>query len=204
MFSYRNRLTANILIMKKVFKLSSIAILLLAFLSPSVIQSQNRIETIKGYSPQIGTTLSMMDDLKRRVTSSVIKLNQKETDFLLDENANRIGAMIMHLAATEKYYQVFTFENRGFNKEENKKWNTALSLGQAGRDALIGKPIDYYLDIWNEVRAETKRLLKTKDDTWFATKVKGSSMNNHWAWYHVMEHQANHMGQIRLIAKRVK
>ena len=29
-------------------------------------------------------------------------------------------------------------------------------------------------------------------------------MNNHWAWYHVMEHQANHMGQIRLIIKRME
>lgn len=190
--------------MHKTVKLSSLGILLLAFLNTSTIQAQNRIETIKGYSPQIGTTLSMMDDLKRRVTSSVIELNQEETDFLLDEDANRIGAMIMHLAATEKYYQLFTFENRGFNKEERKKWNTALSLGQSGRDALKGKPIDYYLDIWNEVRAETKRLLKTKDDTWFDAKVKGSSMNNHWAWYHVMEHQANHMGQIRLIVKRIK
>jgi len=190
--------------MHKTIKLSSVGFLLLAFLSTSAVQAQNRIETIKGYSPQIGTTLSMMDDLKRRVTSSVTDLNQKETDFLLDDDANRIGAMIMHLAATEKYYQLFTFENRGFNKEEKEKWNTALSLGQEGRKVLKGKPIDYYLDIWDEVRAETKRLLKTKDDTWFAAKVKGSSMNNHWAWYHVMEHQANHMGQIRLIAKRIK
>jgi len=65
------------------------------------------------------------------------------------------------------------------------------------------KPIRYYLDIWNNVRKETLRLLKTKDDKWFNANVKGSSMNNHWAWYHVMEHQANHMGQIRLIIKRV-
>lgn len=28
-------------------------------------------------------------------------------------------------------------------------------------------------------------------------------MNNHWAWYHVMEHQANQMGQIQMITKRM-
>ncbi|MEM7086214.1 MAG: DUF664 domain-containing protein [Bacteroidota bacterium] len=189
--------------MRQIIKSSTIVALFLAFLSTNMVQAQNRIETIKGYSPQIGTTVSMMDDLKRRVTRSVANLNQEETDFLLDKDANRIGAMILHLAATEKYYQLYTFENRGFNKEEEKKWEAALSLGQNGRDALKGKPIDYYLDIWNEVRAETKRLLKTKDDAWFAARVKGSSMNNHWAWYHVMEHQANHMGQIRLIVKRM-
>jgi uncharacterized damage-inducible protein DinB len=53
------------------------------------------------------------------------------------------------------------------------------------------------------VREETKRLLKKKDDKWFKRKVGNGTMNNHWAWYHVMEHQSNHMGQIRLILKRI-
>lgn len=83
-------------------------------------QAQNTIEPKKGYTPQIGVIVSMLDDLKSRVTSSVENLNQNEVDFLLDDDANRIGAMILHLAATEKYYQLYTFENRGFNSEENK------------------------------------------------------------------------------------
>ena len=73
-----------------------------------------------------------------------------------------------------------------------------------GRETIKGQPISYYLEMWDEVRKETLKLLKTKDDKWFDDKVKGSSMNNHWAWYHVMEHQANHMGQIRLIIKRME
>jgi len=165
--------------------------------------SQNTILPKKGYSPQIGSTVEMLEDLKSRVTRSVQNLNQQETDFLLDENANRIGALILHLAATEKYYQLYTFENRTFNKEEDKKWEVSLSLGDIARKKLMNKPIKYYLDIWNDVRKETLRLLKTKDDTWFAKKAKSGNMNNHWAWYHVMEHQANHMGQIRMITKRL-
>ena len=165
--------------------------------------SQNTILVEKGYTTQIGTTVSMLEDLKNRVTRSVQNLNQKEIDFLLDENANRIGALILHLAATEKYYQVYTFEERGFNKEERAIWDVPLNLGAKARQKLVQKPIDYYLNIWTDVRKETLRLLKTKDDAWFAKKVAGSSMNNHWAWYHVMEHQANHMGQIRLITKRI-
>ncbi|MTB52308.1 DinB family protein [Lewinella sp. W8] len=165
-----------------------------------------RAQTIKaprGYSPQIGTTVAMLEDLKRRVTNSVANLNQEEVDFLLDEEANRIGALILHLAATERYYQVYTFENRGFNAEEGKRWNVAMNLGDRARTTLKGKPITYYLNVWDEVRKETLRLLKTRDDEWFAAKVRGSNMNNHWAWYHVMEHQANHMGQIRLLTKRM-
>ena len=164
-------------------------------------QSQ-QITVPKGYTPLIGTTVSMMDDLKRRITNTVATLTQEEVDFLLDEDSNRIGALILHLAATEKYYQLYTFENRGFNSDE-EMWDAALNLGPAARNRFKDQPIEYYLEIWDAVREETKKLLKTKDDEWFAKKVKGSSMNNHWAWYHVMEHQANHMGQIRLIEKRI-
>tara|TARA_R110000850_G_scaffold56933_3_gene133621 strand:- start:39 stop:605 length:567 start_codon:yes stop_codon:yes gene_type:complete len=167
------------------------------------LQAQNTIEPPKGYSTQIGNMVAMLDDLKSRVTRSVENLKQHEVDFLLDDDANRIGAMILHLAATEKYYQVFTFENRSFSSKEDKEWMLPLELGEPARKELVNKPISYYLDIWDTVRKETKKLLKTKDDNWFNAQVKKSSMNNHWAWYHVMEHQANHMGQIRLILKRV-
>jgi len=171
--------------------------------SSCTLKSQNIIKAPKGFSPQIGTTVSMLEDLKRRVTRSVINLSQEETDFLFDEDANRIGALILHLAATEKYYQVYTFENRGYNAEEEAFWNAPMNLGDTGREELKGKPINYYLQKWDEVRDETLRLLKTKDDKWFESMVDDSNMNNHWAWYHVMEHQANHMGQIRMMIKRI-
>lgn len=185
--------------------LKSFSFLLLVILMPMAankLSAQNMIKPVKGYSPQIGTTVAMLEDLKGRVTRSVAHLDAKGADFLLDEDANRVGAMILHLAATEKYYQLYTFENRGFNAAEAAEWEMALNLGAPARKAITGQPAQHYLDIWQKVRDETLRLLKTKDDKWFAAKVKGSSMNNHWAWYHVMEHQANHMGQIRLILKR--
>lgn len=161
-----------------------------------------KIEVPKGYSPQVGVVVSMLEDLKRRVTRSVANLSVEETDFLLDDEANRIGAMIYHLAATEKYYQRFTFESTGFLSED-AHWEFAQNLGAPARKKLVGKPIRFYLDLWDEVRAETLRQLKTKDDKWFNGKAGSSrNMNNHWAWYHVMEHQANHMGQIRLITGR--
>ncbi len=144
----------------------------------------------------------MLDGLKSRVERIVKNMDQASTDFLLDENANTPGAMIYHLAATEKYYQVYTFEGRQFNKDEEAKWGTALSLGEKARVEFKDKPIDYYLDIFDEVRKKTKKLLKEKDDDWFAKKNGG--MTNHWAWFHVMEHQANHMGQLALISKRIK
>lgn len=166
-------------------------------------QAQYSIAPPEGYSTQVGNLVSMLEDLKGRVTNSVKELSPQETDFLLDDQANRIGALIYHLAATEKFYQVYTFENRQFNKAEAAMWETALNLGDNAREQLVDQPISYYLDLWGEVRANTLRLLKEKDDAWLAANTGSGAMNNHWAWYHVMEHQANHMGQIRLILGRM-
>jgi len=179
---------------------SKICILALALISLN-LNAQYEIKPSKGYTNDIGNMVSMLDDLKSRVERLVVNLNQEQTDYLIDDDSNSAGAIIYHLAATEAYYQLYTFENREFNDEEEKKWMTALSLGDKGRKEFKGKPIKYYLDIYNEVRLKTKELLKTKDDKWFSES--NGQMNNHWAWFHVMEHQANHMGQLAYLTKRL-
>ncbi len=177
-------------------------LLLVTFLSTSCIFAQSEIKPPKGYTNDIGNMISMLDNLKKRVERHVVNLDQDGTDFLLDENANSPGAIIYHLAATEAYYQVYTFEGRSFNAEEKAKWEMALNLGDKARNKYKNKPISYYMDIYDEVRKKTKKLLKTKDDEWFKTKI--GNMSRHYAWFHVMEHQANHMGQLALIKKRIK
>lgn len=179
-------------------------LLLTLLLLPGLfLRSQFTIQPLPGYSDQIGVTVGMLEDLKGRVTNSAKDLTMEELDFLPGEDANRIGALIMHLAATERYYQVYTFENRQFNEEEASIWDVSLKLGENARAEIKENNISYYLHHWDQVRRKTLELLKTKDDTWFNATVAGTTMNNHWSWYHVMEHQANHMGQIRLIMSRI-
>jgi len=157
----------------------------------------------EGYTPQVGTLVSMLNTMKDRVAQKVRSLDIRETDHLMDEKANRIGALIMHLAAAEAYYQVRTFERRAFNDEEKEKWQTGLSLGDEARDKFKGKPISYYLDIYKEVRKKTIEELKKRNDVWLTKSLPGSTMNNHFAWFHVMEHQSSHLGQILMLKKRI-
>lgn len=142
----------------------------------------------------------MLEDLKIRITKEVEMLTLEQTDFLFDKKANSIGALIMHLAATESYYQVETLEDRAWTAEESNFWEIPSGLGSASRKKYKGKPIHYYLELWNQVREKTLSGLQLKDDEWFQSKIE-ANLNYHWVWYHVMEHQANHMGQIALVKK---
>ena len=175
--------------------------LLLCF-SITTISAQGEIKPAEGYTPQIGIMVDMLEEIKGLIEEQTRDLNQTETDFLFDEQANSIGAMIMHIAATETYIQVETLEGRQWTDEERVFWSAAGGLGEESRTKLKGKPITYYLDLWNETRKKTLAGLKTKDDTWFAESI-GEGMNNHWAWFHILKHSANHRGQIALVKARL-
>lgn len=178
-------------------------IIALAFLSLTSVNAQNTINAEEGFTPQVGVLVSMLNDLSNRLERTVQELDVDDIDYLLDENANSIGTLIMHLAATEKIYQVYTFEQREFNAEEEKEWGTAMSMGKDAQKKFTGKEVKEYLEQFKAVRAKTLEYLKDKDDAWLAEKTIDGNMNHHWAWFHVMEHQSSHLGQILLIQKRI-
>jgi len=163
----------------------------------------------QGYSPHIGTLSSMMAFMRRQVVNSVKGMKLADLDFLLDAKANTIGALLMHLAATETAYQLHTFQGLEWGKWPDaikQKWDAASELGDAGRATIKGKEVDYYLTTLREVRAKTLAELKKRDDKWLfeVDKTWGwGPTNNYCKWFHVCEHEANHNGQIKLIKGRL-
>jgi len=178
------------------------ATILLILLPIVFLKAQGELKPVDGYTPNIGDMVYMLEDLKDRITDQVKDLDQSEVDFMYDANANSIGALIMHLVSTESYYQVATLKGRDWTEDEQKRLGIAGELNKEVKNKLKGKPIDYYLGLWDEVRAETLKELKTKDDAWFALTIE-EGLNNHYIWYHVMEHSANHMGQIATVKNRL-
>src|SRR5262249_42152331 len=89
-------------------------------LSPSPLLAQEGdswlIGPTKGYTPEVGTLVSMMAFTRMQVVHNVKGLSQSDLDFLLDGKANTIGALLLHLAATETYY--------GLNSFGGMKWDS--------------------------------------------------------------------------------
>jgi uncharacterized damage-inducible protein DinB len=166
------------------------------------------IGPIAGYSPQIGTLVSMLNYNRNTIINTVKSLTMEELDYLHDPNANTIGALILHLGATDKFYQINTFEGRQeFNEAEKKIWEVPMSLGDEGRKQLKGQEVKYYLDMIAEVRQKTLEELKKKDDKWLLAIdpewSKERPLNTYWKWFHVCEHESNHRGQITWLKSRL-
>src|SRR3954469_9231318 len=126
--------------------------------APSVDQpsSPHVLGPRPGYSPMIGMFVSELNWLRdvNGAPAATKGLTQTDLDFLFDANANTIGALMLHLAATETYYQMNTFDGMkwgAWSKEIKDKWDAPMELGDAGRATIKGHDRDYYVNILHEV-----------------------------------------------------
>ena len=185
---------------------------LINFAQPTTIQSSDSIYLVgpqEGYSSQIGTLLSTMTMMRKWVTNTVKDLTMEELDFQIDDKSNSIGAMLLHLAATERYYQLNTFDEMEWgtwSEDIKKEWDVPMGLGEKGREQIKGNDINYYLTKLKEVRAVTEEGFAKRDDDWIMKSepfFENKQTNNYCKWFHVCEHESNHNGQMKFIVKRL-
>jgi hypothetical protein len=175
---------------------------------PPANPSVYMVYPLEGYSPHIGTLVTMLHYNRHTVVNAVKNLTIEQLDYLHDADANTIGSLILHLGATEVFYQANTFEGRqDFNDAEKKEWSAAMELGDRGRKEIKGHEVKYYLDRIEAVRQKTLEEFRKRDDAWLL-KIdpewsKEQNLNCYWKWFHVCEHEANHRGQITWLKRRM-
>ena len=162
-----------------------------------------------GYSPQIGTLLSTLAWVQNAIPGTVNGLTRTNLDYLLDSRANTIGALLLHLAATETYYQLNTFDGMKWDSwpaAVKQKWDAAMTLGDAGRATIKGHDLDYYLGVLKEVREKSLAEFRKRDDKWLMAvdeQWDWGPTNNYCKWFHVCEHISHHVGQMAMLRSRV-
>jgi hypothetical protein len=130
----------------------------------------------------------MMAWLRPQVIGSVKGLTREQLDFLLDEKANTIGALLNHLAATDALYHEHTFTGVDWGKWDHsidEKFGVAMELGDEGRKKIKGNNVDYYLNLLQETRESTLAEFRKRDDKWLMTvdeKWPWGPTNNYCKW----------------------
>ena len=146
----------------------------------------------------------MMSYARSTTLAAVDGLTVAELDHLHDAESNSIGALLAHMAAVERSYQVLTFEGRLLTPDEQARWAAALKLGPDGRRVLRGNALSHYLGELAAARESTLQALAARDDEWLERPViPAPAINAHWAWFHVAEDEINHRGQIRWLRARL-
>ncbi|WP_249745211.1 DinB family protein [Mesobacillus boroniphilus] len=162
------------------------------------------IDQKEGFTLTFGHLVSMMNYARSTTLEAVEGLTIEELDFLVHDEANTIGMLLGHMAAVEKIYQIITFERRNPTEEEEEALGAGLELGEKGKAAFKGFPLEYYLGELQDVRENTFQKFHTLTDEWLFEQTNwwwNEQGNNYFKWFHVLEDELNHRGQIRMIKK---
>ena len=75
-----------------------------------------------------------------------------------------------------------------------------------GREKIKGNPLEFYVEQLADVRKKTLEDFQKLEDSWLYEESDfwdHKKANNYFKWFHVLEDEINHRGQIRMIRKRI-
>ncbi len=167
------------------------------------------IGDVPGFTPHIGRLVSMMRYARQTTLADAEGMTVAQLDHLHDAKSNSIGALLLHIAAVERWYQLDTFSGRALEADpaEMRAWGAGLDLGERAKQEIRGHDLEWYRSRLESVRAATLSELARRDDAWLEEQApfsKGLPANNFFKWFHVMEDELSHRGQIRWLRKRAE
>lgn len=163
----------------------------------------------KNYSIKIANLIFFLQKSKSSLTNFVQKLTVEELDFEIHKNSNSIGTLLKHIAALECRISVRTFEDRPFSVDEKNLWRGSFA-GQMMEKRVRNLPIEYYIELWDKIRNNTCYQFLQKTDAWLSLcplnqiENNNKGWDNYYYWYHLLEDQLCHFGQIKLIVKDIQ
>lgn len=164
------------------------------------------IAPVTGYSPHMGVLIDTLQCCRSKTIEWIQDLTIYQLDFLYDDRANSIGALLLHLCALEVAVQEYTFYGIPLeNPEWQQKWGTAMYLGDRARREIRGHPVQYYMEKLDETRSQTLNHMQQYGDEWLWRESPWFRRlaNNYWMWYHVYEDEINHRGEISWLKSRI-
>ena len=148
------------------------------------------------------TLVSMLGSARHYLARAIRDLPAASLDAAPAGAPNTVGALLAHLMAAERMFQNLTF--RGFTfQDSGDEVDKAAFRFEA--NPLAGEDVAAYLARMAEIRAETVRLLDGVDDTWLGGPMtfSGQPANRHYYWFHYIQDEVRHTGQIILIRKHL-
>ena len=164
-----------------------------------------QLEKDQKYTPRVAQFYSYMVEVRKNLLRMINDVDDLLIDFTPDEQSiETIGTLLLHIAGVEWSWIIADIEGKEIPYE---KWKHAYALSKdVNIPQLVGKGTNFYLEILEEVRNEVYEKLKkfSDDDLNRIVEIEGNKFSIEWILYHVIEHEAMHLGQISLLKRLYK
>jgi uncharacterized damage-inducible protein DinB len=161
-----------------------------------------------GYQEPYGTLLATLQDGSREWREELGNPDPKHIVWQAVPNGHSIGALLLHIAEVEVYWIEQVCLGREIDPEEAKLYmSDEIDQDNGMWPTPPEKPISYYFDILDRVRARTLESVKDFEPSDTVRERRGgNTVTLGWILAHVVEHDSYHGGQAVLmheIARRM-
>jgi uncharacterized damage-inducible protein DinB len=147
-------------------------------------------------------------EVRNNLMTAIKGIDQDMLDFTPDQKTvESIATLLLHVAAIEWSW---IFEDIFGEEMEYEKWKHAFALREGvDVDQIRDKPLGYFKEILIETRSQIFEALdrfedKDLDRIFPEGKEEGRRFTLRWIIYHIIEHEAMHIGQISLLKRLYK
>ncbi len=163
---------------------------------------ERHLDPAPEYHPLVGRFVTMAIDTRQRLHRDLEDLSPEELDAVPDWGPNSIGTLLYHIAAIELDW---TFADLQGRDEESfpagtGDWFPIDVRKEDGRLSPVVEPMQGHLDRLQWVRGhlfDTLREMSDADlDSTFNEGDSEQEVGGAWILHHLMQHEAEHRGQI--------
>lgn len=155
------------------------------------------------YTLRVAFLFSMMEKTRERLLRIVDELSDDALDYSPNmESIETIGTLLLHIAAVEWSW---IFEDMDGEEMDYERWKHAFPLRE-DIPQLTGMGKQFYLDRLSEVREAVSVRLRDLDDMQLHILVDlgKAEVTIEWIIFHILEHEAMHIGQISILSRLSK
>ncbi|MHA2423507.1 MAG: DinB family protein [Candidatus Thorarchaeota archaeon] len=158
------------------------------------------LEMNEELEPRLAQINGMLQKVRERLLKRIEGLTKKDLDFTPDESSvETIGTLLLHIAAVEWSW---IFEDMDGLEMDYEKWKHAFPLREE-IPQIKGKSLKFYKDRLTEVRDEVLERISELSDSELGHLVEldQAVVSIEWILFHIIEHEAMHIGQISMLKR---
>lgn len=170
-------------------------------------REQRILEQPTGYDPVIAPWVWMLEDTRHRTKAAMQGITDQVVDWMPPEGGNTIGTLLYHLMAIEmSYLYEDILQVTGFPQELAQLVVYDVRDGESQLTAIRSEPLGIHLLRLDAARTLLLKTLRTMTPTEFrrVRTVEDYDITPEWALHHLMQHEAEHRGQIMELRQRAE
>jgi uncharacterized damage-inducible protein DinB len=162
------------------------------------IRQRLLISPFPSASAEIGRWLWMLEDTRTRTKESLVGIDRSVLDWTPDDQSNSIGTLLYHLALIEADWLFAEVLEQPVPADLARLF-TADARDESGQLSRVeGKSLEQHLSLLESVRALVLATYgeMTTEDFRRPRRLPGYDVTPEWVLHHLMQHEAEHRGQI--------